>query len=102
MCYNVATYNKNINNFMFKDAIVRARVNEEIKEEASVVLSSIGLTLSDAFRMMLFRIAHEKALPFSPLIPNTTTIKAIKASKKGNLHTADSITNLFKALNAKD
>ena len=44
---------------MFNDATVRARVNEEIKEEATIVLSEIGLTLSDAFRMLLIRIARE-------------------------------------------
>jgi DNA-damage-inducible protein J len=62
---------------MLNDAIVRARVNEEIKEEATIVLSEIGLTLSDAFRMLLIRIAREKALPFEPLVPNAKTKKAI-------------------------
>jgi DNA-damage-inducible protein J len=63
---------------MFNDATVRARVNEKIKEEASVVLSEIGLTLSDAFRMLLIRIVREKALPLEPLVPNAKTKKAIK------------------------
>ena len=35
------------------NAVVRARIDKELKEEASVVLASIGLTVSDAFRMML-------------------------------------------------
>jgi DNA-damage-inducible protein J len=87
---------------MINNAVVRARVNEEIKEEANIVLSSIGLTVSEAFRMMLFRIAHEKSLPFAPLIPNKTTIEAMKASKKGDLKETDNIASLFKELNAKD
>ena len=45
------------------NAVVRARVDEHIKEEATVVLAAMGLTVSDAFRIMLTRIAHEKALP---------------------------------------
>ena len=59
---------------MAENSVVRARINEEIKEEASVVLVSMGLTVSDAFRLMLTRVAKEKALPFEPLIPNAETI----------------------------
>ena len=91
-----------MNNFMFNDATVRARVNEEIKEEASLVLSEIGLTLSDAFRMLLIRIAREKALPFEPLVPNAKTKKAIKAARSGDLMTAGSLDNLLTELNAND
>jgi DNA-damage-inducible protein J len=91
-----------MNNFMFNDATVRARVNEEIKEEASLVLSEIGLTLSDAFRMLLIRIAREKALPFEPLVPNTKTRKAIKAARSGDLMTVGSLDNLLTELNAND
>ena len=58
------------------NAVVRARIDEHIKEEATVVLAAMGLTVSDAFRIMLTRIAREKALPFEPLVPNTETIEA--------------------------
>jgi len=44
------------------NAVVRARTDEQTKEEASAVLAAMGLTVSDAFRMMLTRIAREKAL----------------------------------------
>ena len=66
---------------MAANAVVRARVNEHIKEEASVVLEAMGLTISDAFRIMLTRIAKEKALPFEPLTPNATTIAAMKEAR---------------------
>jgi DNA-damage-inducible protein J len=87
---------------MFNDAIVRARVNEEIKDEATIVLSEIGLTLSDAFRMLIIRIAREKALPFEPLVPNAKTLESIKAARSGNLITAGSLDNLLTELNAND
>ncbi len=45
----------------------------------------MGLTVSDAFRIMLTRIAREKALPFDPLIPNAETIEAMKEARRGNL-----------------
>ena len=43
---------------------------ERIKNEAAAVLGAMGLTVSDAFRLMMVRIAKEKALPFEPLVPN--------------------------------
>ena len=60
------------------NAVVRARINEEIKKEAVIVLASMGLTVSDAFRMMLTRVAVEKALPFEPLVPNEETLAAMR------------------------
>lgn len=87
---------------MSENSVVRARINEHIKEEASVVLEAMGLTLSDAFRMLLTRVAREKALPFDPLIPNAETIKAMKAARQGNLTTTSSVRDLFIDLNAND
>ena len=68
---------------MAANTVVRARIDERIKEEASVVLAAMGLTVSDAFRLMLTRVAREKALPFEPLIPNDVTIQAMKDARRG-------------------
>jgi DNA-damage-inducible protein J len=87
---------------MAENAVVRARVNEQVKQEATIVLEAMGLTLSDAFRMMVIRIAREKALPFEPLIPNQATIAAIKEAKAGKLNTAQSVDDLMAGLNARD
>jgi DNA-damage-inducible protein J len=72
---------------MSQDAIVRARIDGAVKEEASAVLAAIGLTVSDAFRLMMNRIAADKALPFEPLVPNATTIAAMKEARRGKLET---------------
>lgn len=87
---------------MSANTIVRARIDEHIKEEAAIVLATMGLTLSDAFRMLLTRIAREKALPFDPLIPNAETIEAMKAARRGDLITISSVDNLLADLNADD
>jgi DNA-damage-inducible protein J len=87
---------------MSENAVVRARINEDVKNEASAVLDAMGLTVSDAFRMMMIRIAKEKALPFEPLIPNEETIEAIKAARRGELTTVGSVEELFASLNADD
>ena len=84
------------------NAVVRARIDEHIKEEASAVLAAMGLTVSDAFRIMLTRIAREKALPFEPLVPNATTIAAMKEARQGGLKSFATAQDLMADLNADD
>ena len=48
---------------MSANAVVRARIDEHIKEEATIVLAAMGLTVSDAFRILLTRVAREKHFP---------------------------------------
>jgi DNA-damage-inducible protein J len=87
---------------MTTNAVVRARIDEHTKEEATVILATMGLTVSDAFRLMLTRIVREKALPFEPLIPNSETIEAMKAARRGDLATVKSVDDLLSNLNADD
>jgi len=87
---------------MSANAVVRARIDEHIKEEASTVLAAMGLTVSDAFRIMLTRVAREKALPFEPLVPNATTIVAMREARAGNLKSFDSVEALMTDLHAQD
>ena len=84
------------------NSVVRARIDGNIKIEAEAVLASIGLTASDAFRMLMMRIAKEKKLPFAPLVPNEETIEAMKASRRGELVAVGSADNLLEMLNAGD
>ena len=87
---------------MAANSVVRARIDERIKNEAAAVLSAMGLTVSDAFRLMMIRIAREKALPFEPLIPNATTIAAIKEARRGGLKSYPNTKALLKSLNEDD
>jgi len=84
------------------NTVVRARIDEHVKEEAAAVLATIGLTVSDAFRLMMMRIARDKALPFQPLIPNAETVEAMKAVRRGDVTTVHSVDELFASLNADD
>ena len=84
------------------NAVVRARIDAHIKEEASAVLAAMGLTVSDAFRIMLTRVAREKALPFEPLVPNATTIEAMKEARRGGLKSFSTVEDLMVDLNADD
>ncbi|MBW4092239.1 MAG: type II toxin-antitoxin system RelB/DinJ family antitoxin [Proteobacteria bacterium] len=87
---------------MIENTVVRARIDERIKSEATAVLASIGLTASDAFRMMMTRIAREKALPFEPLVPNEETIAAMREARRGKLPRFKTVEDLMKDLNAGD
>lgn len=98
--YNVAQVEGD--KIMTTNAVVRARIDAHIKEEATTVLAAMGLTVSDAFRVMLTRVAKEKKLPFEPLIPNNETIAAMKAARSGKLVKVKKIDDLMDSLNAKD
>jgi DNA-damage-inducible protein J len=85
---------------MAANTVVRARIDEQTKSEASAVLKAMGLSVSDAFRLMMIKIAKEKALPFAPLVPNEETIEAMKAARRGELTTAGPPNKLLSSLNA--
>ena len=87
---------------MAANSLVQARIDPEIKKEASVVLASMGLSVSDAVRLMLVRVAAEKALPFDPLSPNETTLAAMREARAGGLPSVGSVGELMDALNAED
>jgi DNA-damage-inducible protein J len=87
---------------MVANALVQARIDSEVKEEATAVLAAMGLTVSDAVRLMLTRVAREHALPFDPLIPNPKTIEALKEARRGQLQSFDSVDDLMDDLNAEN
>jgi DNA-damage-inducible protein J len=62
---------------------VRARIDPAIKNEAARVLSTLGLTVSDACRMMLTKIAREKRLPFGTEEPNELTSRTLEMADRG-------------------
>jgi DNA-damage-inducible protein J len=88
--------------FMPANAVIRARIDARVKEEATAIYAAAGLTLSDAFRMLLMRTVAERALPFEPLMPNAETVEAMKAARRGELTTVGSIDNLLADLHADD
>ena len=87
---------------MAANQLVQTRIDGAIKEEATAVLAAMGLTVSDAVRLLLTKVAREHVLPFDPLIPNDTTIAAMKEARAGNLPSAISIADLKAALDADD
>jgi DNA-damage-inducible protein J len=66
------------------------------------VLAAMGLTVSDAVRILLIRIAREGALPFEPLVPNAETIAAMQEARRGMLLSAATVDALMTDLHADD
>jgi DNA-damage-inducible protein J len=89
-------------NPMPANALVQARIDESIKQEAAVVLSTMGLTVSDAVRMLLVRVAREHALPFEPLVPNEHTIAAMQEARTGSLRSVENVEQLLSTIDAED
>jgi len=87
---------------MAANAMIRARIDEKIKNEASDVLAAIGMTTSEAFRLMMTKIAKEKKLSFSLLEPNDETILAMKEAREGGLASFDNVSDLMADLHADD
>lgn len=67
------------------DAVVRARIDADTKARAAAALETMGLSISDAIRLLMVRVAEERRLPFEVRVPNSGTIKAMDdlASGKG-------------------
>jgi len=84
---------------MAENTVVRARIDEATKSEAAAVLAAMGLSVSDAFRMLLKRVAADKALPFEPLVPNAETVEAMRSARRGDVVTVGKPANLLASLN---
>jgi DNA-damage-inducible protein J len=83
-------------------SMVHIRVDQKVKAKAAKTLASMGLTVSDAVRLLLTRIAAEKALPFEVRAPNRETMAAMEAGERGDVTRASSIDEMMADLNARD
>jgi len=83
--------------------VVRTKIDGDIKRQASAVLAGMGMSVSDAVRLPLTRIAGDKALPFDPFLPpNEQTVTAMREARHGKLPSFNSVDALMRDLHAKD
>ncbi|MGA2078219.1 MAG: type II toxin-antitoxin system RelB/DinJ family antitoxin [Terriglobia bacterium] len=75
--------------------MVHIRVDEKVKKRAAKTLAAMGMSVSDAVRILLVRVAAEKALPFRVRVPNATTVKAMQAADRGQGKRFKSAADLF-------
>ena len=81
------------------NSIVRARVDETLKQEAAAILATMGLTVSDFVRIGLTRGVSEHGLPFEMKVPNRLTAETLAGSERGeDVHQAEDAQDLFDQL----
>ena len=78
-----------------KVAEIRSRIELDLKEEATRVLASCGLNVSDAIRLFLRQVVAQNGLPFEIKAPNTLTRAAMEEARSGNLPRFGSVQELF-------
>ena len=83
---------------MTTNVLIQTQIDDAIKTEATTVLAPMGLTISDAIRLMLIKIAHEHKLPFDPLLPNAETIAAMEEARTGQLQSAQTIEQFMQVI----
>ena len=76
-----------------KTEMVRARVSSELKHEAEVILSELGMSMSDAIRIFLSQVRLRHEFPVELKVPNQVTLKAMKEPVTDDVY--DSADDLF-------
>ncbi len=84
------------------DTYVRARIDTNTKERAAEALEAMGLSISDAIRLLMLRIADERRLPFEVKVPNATTRKAMAELEAGKGKSFAGVEALMADLHADD
>jgi DNA-damage-inducible protein J len=84
------------------DTYVRARIDTATKERASAALAAMGLSISDAIRLLMLRVVDERRLPFEVKAPNAATRKAIAELEAGKGKRFTSTAELMADLNEDD
>ena len=84
------------------DTYVRARIDTATKQRAAEALEAMGLSVSDAIRLLMMRVADERRLPFEVKAPNAATRKAIAELETGKGKKFKSVKALMKDLKADD
>lgn len=82
--------------------VVSATIDTQVEEQASEICAAAGLTLSDAFRIMLLRTVADRALPFDPFTPNAATIEAMQAARRKEVVRIGTVEDLMADLHADD
>ena len=85
-----------------KETYVRARIDTSTKARAEHALVAMGLSMSDAIRLFMLRIADEQRLPFDVKVPNTRTRKAMAVLEAGKGRRVANAKALMADLSARD
>jgi DNA-damage-inducible protein J len=82
--------------------MVHVRIEKQLKAKATKALAAMGLSVSDATRLLLTRVAAEQALPFEVRVPNARTVAAMKEAERGRVRSARTVSAALAGLNEDD
>jgi DNA-damage-inducible protein J len=80
-----------------QSSMLHVRVDDEVKERAQAALEAMGLSVSDAVRLLMHRIAADQAFPLELKVPNAETraamleAEAMVKSRKARFKTSDAM-----------
>jgi DNA-damage-inducible protein J len=83
---------------MTTNILIQTQIDDAVKKEATTVLAAMGLTISDAIRLMLIKVAHDHRLPFDPFIPNSETIAAMEEARNGHTQSAETVDEFMELI----
>lgn len=87
---------------MPKSAMIRARIEPELKTEVESIFNEVGLTATEAITAFYRNVKMYRGIPFELRIPNKTTRKAIEQARNGrHLKKFKSVEALHKDLVGK-
>ena len=84
------------------DTYVRARIDTRTKKRAAGALGEMGLSISDAIRLLMIRVADERRLPFEVKVPTAETRQAIRELERGKGKRFKDVEALMADLRADD
>ena len=84
------------------DTYVRARIDTDTKTRAAEALEAMGLSISDAIRLLMLRVADERRLPFEVKVPNAATRDAMAALEAGKGRRFANVASLLADLRPDD
>ena len=78
-----------------RDTYVRVRIDAATRDRAAKALEAIGLSIPDAIRLLMQKVAQEQRLPFAVEVPNAETREAIGELEAGRAQRFDSVESLM-------
>jgi DNA-damage-inducible protein J len=84
------------------DTYVRARIDAGTKERATAALGAMGLSVSDAIRLLMLRVADERRLPFEVKAPSKSSRQALAEIEAGKVARFATVDDLMADLHADD
>ena len=84
---------------MSKNTNINIRTTEDIKKNAGIILTGLGLNMSSAVNLFLKQVINYRGIPFDLRLPNKETLHAIgDIENNRDLESADNVAEMFEKI----